>query len=74
MIMKCCYLWKILAQIQQSVGVNTMSIFQVEVVPVILEPHQNADLLSIVKIYGYTVCVNTVESFHGVIGSCPRGL
>lgn len=38
-----------------------MSIFQVEVVPVILEPHPNADSLSSVKVYGYTVCVNTVD-------------
>jgi len=38
-----------------------MSIFQVEVVPVILEPHPDADTLSIVKVYGYTVCVRTAD-------------
>ena len=38
-----------------------MSIFQVEVVPVILEPHPNADTLSIVKVYGYSVCVRTAD-------------
>ena len=38
-----------------------MSIFQVEVVPIFLEPHPNADTLSIVKVYGYTVCVRTAD-------------
>lgn len=38
-----------------------MSIFQVEVVPVNLEPHPHADALSIVKVYDYTVCVRTED-------------
>ncbi|MEW6212175.1 MAG: RNA ligase family protein [Acidobacteriota bacterium] len=36
------------------------STHKVEVVPVILEPHPNADSLSVVKVFGgYTVCVRT---------------
>lgn len=36
------------------------STHKVEVVPVVLEPHPNADSLSIVKVFGgYTVCVRT---------------
>lgn len=34
-----------------------MSTHKVEVVPVVLEPHPNADKLAIVKVFGYTVCV-----------------
>jgi len=30
-----------------------------EVVPVVMEPHGNADSLSVVKVYGFTVVVNT---------------
>lgn len=37
------------------------STHQVEVVPVTLEPHPNADSLSIVRVYGYTVCVRTSD-------------
>jgi len=46
-----------------------MSIFQVEVVPVVLEPHPDADMLSIVKVYGYTVCVRTVDWQDKTIGA-----
>lgn len=34
---------------------------KVEVVPVVLEPHPNADRLSIVRIYNFTVVVNTAD-------------
>ena len=36
----------------------------VEVVPVTLEPHPNADSLSIVHVWDYTVCVRT-EDWRG---------
>lgn len=36
-----------------------MSTFKCEVVPVVLEPHPNADNLSIVRVWGYTVVVRT---------------
>jgi RNA ligase (TIGR02306 family) len=43
-----------------------MSTFRVEVVPVVLEPHPNADSLSLVKVFdGYTVCVRT-QDWQGV--------
>lgn len=42
-----------------------MSTFRIEVVPVKLEPHPNADSLSIVKVFGFTCCVRT-ESWVGV--------
>jgi RNA ligase (TIGR02306 family) len=43
-----------------------MSIFRVEVVPIVLEKHPNADSLSLVKVFdGYTVCVRT-EDWVGV--------
>lgn len=35
------------------------STHQVEVVPVIMEPHPNADSLSVVRVHGYTVCTRT---------------
>lgn len=38
-----------------------MSTFKCEVVPVKLEPHPNADTLSIVKVWGYTVVVKTTD-------------
>lgn len=41
------------------------STHRVEVVPVVLEPHPNADSLSIVRVYGYTVVVRT-EDWRGV--------
>lgn len=34
---------------------------KVEVVPVQLEPHPNADTLSIVRVFGFTVCVRTAD-------------
>lgn len=42
-----------------------MSRFQVEVVPIVLKPHPNADTLSIAEIYGYT-CVVRTKDFEGV--------
>lgn len=38
-----------------------MSTHKVEVVPVVLQPHPNADTLSIVEVFGYTVCVRTAD-------------
>lgn len=42
-------------------GMNTQpkSTHRAEVVPVVLMPHPNAESLSIVQVYGYTVCVRT---------------
>lgn len=37
------------------------STHRVEVVPVVLEPHPNADSLSIVRVFGYSVCVRTSD-------------
>ena len=37
------------------------STHRVEVVPVALEPHPNADTLSIVRVFGYQVCVRTAD-------------
>ena len=38
------------------------STHRVEVVPITLEPHPNADTLSIVRVFaGYTVCVRTTD-------------
>ncbi len=37
------------------------TLHQVAVVPVALEPHPNADSLSIVRVGGWTVCVRTVD-------------
>ncbi len=39
-------------------GVDT---HRVEIVPVKLEPHPNADRLSVVRVYNFTVCVNTAD-------------
>lgn len=39
----------------------TKSTHKAEVVPVVLEKHPNADALSIVKVFGYTVVVNTKQ-------------
>jgi RNA ligase (TIGR02306 family) len=35
------------------------STHKVEVVPVVLKPHPNADSLSVVEVFGYSVCVRT---------------
>ena len=43
-------------------GVDT---HKAEVVPVVLEKHPNADKLSIVRVYNFTVVVNT-EDWQGV--------
>jgi RNA ligase (TIGR02306 family) len=40
---------------------SVKSTHRVEVVPVVLEKHPNADTLSVVKVYGYTVCVRTSD-------------
>lgn len=37
------------------------STHKVEVVPISLKPHPNADTLSIVEVFGYTVCVRTED-------------
>jgi len=44
---------------------NKKSTHKCEVVPVVLEPHPNADSLSIVKVFGYQVCVKT-ETWQGI--------
>lgn len=48
-------------------GMN--STHRVEVVPVVLEKHPNADSLSIVHIYGYTVVVRTADWEGKAIGA-----
>ena len=45
------------------------STHRVEVVPVVLEPHPNADTLSIVKVYGYSCVVRTEEWKDRKIGA-----
>ncbi|MBM3740230.1 MAG: hypothetical protein FJW39_31135 [Acidobacteria bacterium] len=46
------------------------STHRVEVVPVTLEPHPNADSLSVVKIFGgFTACVRTTDWFDGKLGA-----
>ena len=37
------------------------STHRVEVVPVLLTPHPNADSLSVVQVFGYSVCVKTAD-------------
>lgn len=37
------------------------STHKVEVVPIALKPHPNADSLSIVEVFGYTICVRTED-------------
>lgn len=37
------------------------STHRVEIVPIVLEPHPNADSLSIVRVFGYTVCARTED-------------
>src|ERR1700752_4117993 len=39
-------------------GVET---HKVEIVPIKLEPHPNADRLSVVRVYNFTVVVNTAD-------------
>lgn len=46
-----------------------MSSFKVEIVPVVLEPHPNADTLSIVKVFDYTVCVRTADWVNKTMGA-----
>lgn len=41
--------------------VEKKSTHKAEVVPVVLDPHPNADSLSIVKVYGYQVCAKTED-------------
>src|SRR5438128_12699518 len=45
------------------------STHRVEVVPVKLRRHENADSLSIVDIFGYTVCVRTADWKDGDFGA-----
>lgn len=45
------------------------STHRVEVVPVILEPHPNADSLSIVHVFGYSVCVKSADWTPGMLGA-----
>lgn len=45
------------------------STHRVEVVPVCLEAHPNADSLSIVKVFGYTVCVRTEDWKDRTVGA-----
>ena len=45
------------------------STHKVEVVPVVLTPHPNADSLSIVNVYSYTVCVRTADWQDKSIGA-----
>lgn len=47
----------------------TTSTHRVEVVPVILAPHPNADSLSIVRVWGYTVVVRTADWPTGQLGA-----
>jgi len=43
---------------------ETNSTHKCEIVPVVLLPHPNADSLSIVQVFGYTICVRT-EAWQG---------
>lgn len=45
------------------------STHKVEIVPIELKPHPNADSLSIVEIYGYTVCARTEDWQDKKIGA-----
>ena len=45
------------------------SMHRVEVVSVVLEPHPNADSLSIVRVYGYNVCVRARDWTAGGLGA-----
>lgn len=45
------------------------STHRVEVVPVMLEKHPNADSLSIVRVWGFSVCVRTVDWIGRDIGA-----
>lgn len=45
------------------------STHKVEVVPVVLEKHPNADSLSVVRVFGYTVCVRTCDWQDEAIGA-----
>ncbi len=47
----------------------TKSTHRVEVVPVRLEPHPNADSLSVVRVYGYSCCVRTEDWVDGELGA-----
>lgn len=45
------------------------STHKVEVVPVVLKPHPNADKLAIVEVFGYTVCVDKTQWRDGQLGA-----
>lgn len=46
-----------------------MSTHKIEVVRVHLEPHPNADSLSVVRIYGYTCCTRTADWQEGALAA-----
>jgi RNA ligase (TIGR02306 family) len=45
------------------------STHRVEVVPVVLEKHPDADTLSVVRVFGYTVCVRTADWEGRTVGA-----
>jgi RNA ligase (TIGR02306 family) len=45
------------------------STHKVEIVPVRLQPHPNADKLAIVEVFGYTVCVDKTQWQDGALGA-----
>ncbi len=47
----------------------TKSTHKVEVVPVTLKPHPNADKLAVVEVFGYTVCVDKTHWRDGQLGA-----
>lgn len=49
--------------------VETKSTHKVEVVEVKLDPHPNADALSIVRVFGYVVCVRSADWKDGDLGA-----
>src|SRR3990172_1357654 len=52
-------------RLMDQINSTTKSTHKVEVVPIVLEPHPNADSLSIVHIFGYTIVVKT-EQWEGI--------
>lgn len=47
--------------VEQKQWRNILSKHEITVVPITLEPHSNADALSIVRVWGYTVCCRTSD-------------
>lgn len=54
---------------ESTIVAQEKSTHAVEVVPVELKPHPNADSLSIVSVYDYTVCVRTADWKNGDLGA-----